>query len=85
MNVLFVGAHPDDIETFAGGTAIKYKNREKRGFEIYVMNADGSEQKDITNNPAFDESPSWSPDGKFLAYFEYKSETPGIWILSHWI
>lgn len=27
MNVLFVGAHPDDIETFAGGTAARYRKR----------------------------------------------------------
>jgi TolB protein len=29
--------------------------------EIYVMNADGSEQKNITNNPAYDGYPCWSP------------------------
>ena len=32
MNVLFVGAHPDDIETFAGGTAAKYAARGDKVF-----------------------------------------------------
>jgi len=27
MNVLFVGAHPDDIEIFCGGTAALYANQ----------------------------------------------------------
>lgn len=27
MNILFVGAHPDDIETFCGGTAARYNER----------------------------------------------------------
>jgi TolB protein len=29
--------------------------------EIYVMNADGSNQTRLTNNPAFDFAPAWSP------------------------
>ena len=29
--------------------------------EIYVMNVDGSEQTNITNNPAYDGYPFWSP------------------------
>jgi LmbE family N-acetylglucosaminyl deacetylase len=32
MNVLFVGAHPDDIEVFAGGTAARYAARGDRLF-----------------------------------------------------
>ena len=29
--------------------------------EIYVMNADGSNQTNITNNPDWDALPSWGP------------------------
>jgi Tol biopolymer transport system component len=29
--------------------------------EIYVMDADGSNQKRLTNNPATDFSPDWQP------------------------
>ncbi len=29
--------------------------------EIYVMNADGSKQTRLTNNPALDAGPSWDP------------------------
>src|SRR3954453_10718062 len=32
--------------------------------EIYTMNPDGSGQTRLTNNGSFDESPSFSPDGK---------------------
>jgi Tol biopolymer transport system component len=30
-------------------------------YEIYVMNADGSGQTNLTNNPARDIIPAWSP------------------------
>jgi Tol biopolymer transport system component len=36
--------------------------------EIYVMNADGTGQTNISNNPAFDHGPSWSPDGTKIAF-----------------
>jgi TolB protein len=36
--------------------------------EIYVMNADGTGQTNISNNPAFDHGPSWSPDGTKIIF-----------------
>lgn len=36
--------------------------------EIYVMNADGSGQRNLTNDPAFDGFPVWSPDGLKIAF-----------------
>ena len=37
-------------------------------FEIYVMDADGGNQQNLTNNPRGDRSPSWSPDGKRIVF-----------------
>jgi len=36
-------------------------NRDYAEREIYVMNADGSGQTNITNHPAADSNPSWGP------------------------
>lgn len=36
--------------------------------EIYVMNADGSDQRNLTNDEAHDRNPAWSPDGSKIAF-----------------
>src|SRR5687767_4151276 len=36
--------------------------------EIYVMNPDGSGQTRLTDNPADDGAPAWSPDGTKIAF-----------------
>ena len=38
--------------------------RDFPNYEIYVMDADGGNQLNLTNDPHDDSSPSWSPDGK---------------------
>ena len=37
-------------------------------YEIYVMDADGGNQQNLTNDPNDDSSPSWSPDGKRIVF-----------------
>ena len=36
--------------------------------EIYVMDADGGNQENLTNHPADDRQPDWSPDGTKIAF-----------------
>ena len=37
-------------------------------YEIYVMDADGSNPQNLTNDPNNDRDPSWSPDGKYIVF-----------------
>ena len=36
--------------------------------EIYLMNDDGTNQVNLTNNPAPDWYPNWSPDGQNIVF-----------------
>jgi len=51
-------------------------------FEVYVMNADGSGQTDLTNNQAKDGVSSWSPDGKKLVFSSNRDNNDEIYVMN---
>ena len=50
-------------------------------FEIYVMNADGSGQTRLTDNPAYDGSPAWSPDGSRITFVADRDRNWDIYVM----
>ena len=51
-------------------------------FEIWVMNADGSNPHQLTNNAAMDLSPSWSPDGNRIAFVSDRDGNDEIYVMN---
>ena len=51
-----------------GNGLIAFQSNRDGDFEIFTMNADGSNQTQLTNNIAHDFGPDWSPDGSKIAF-----------------
>ena len=46
--------------------------------EIYVMRSDGTNLRKLTNHSSGDGAPSWSPDGRHIAFVSYRDKRDDI-------
>jgi Tol biopolymer transport system component len=68
--------------TPAKPTQIAFASTRDGNSEIYVMDKDGSNQKRLTSNPAFDGFPAWSPDHTKIAFVSTRDGIPQIYAMN---
>lgn len=49
--------------------------------DIFVMNADGSNKRQLTFNETSDSHPRWSPDGNWLMFLSTRKDGSQIWLM----
>ncbi|RPJ07641.1 MAG: hypothetical protein EHM36_06570, partial [Deltaproteobacteria bacterium] len=50
-----------------------------RASEVYVMQADGSNVRRLTESPGWDGSPAWSQDGQWIYFYSQRDTGQGIY------
>ncbi|MBI1877772.1 MAG: PD40 domain-containing protein [Chloroflexi bacterium] len=64
------------------GQKIAFMSLQEGNWDIYIVNADGSNLQRLTDDPAEDGLPTWSPDGRVLAFVSQRGGTWGMWAMT---
>src|SRR5262249_52153014 len=78
--------NPNNYRAFSpDGTMIAYASTRDGGSnnEIYVVDRDGkTPPRRLTNNPALDFAPTWSPTGNQIAFISDRTGKPYLYVMS---
>src|SRR5207244_321950 len=65
------------------GTKCAFTRLDEWGFaQTYSMNADGTNQVDLSNNSADDYAPAWSPDGTKIAFDSDRTGLGDVFVMN---
>ncbi|MDP2948850.1 MAG: hypothetical protein Q8P22_04865, partial [Chloroflexota bacterium] len=85
LNLTVVKADPDAYHVEPAWSPldrrIAYRSVRQDNHEVYVVNADGSDDMNLTGSPATDIEPAWSPDGRWIAFASDRDGNFEIYIM----
>lgn len=50
--------------------------------DIHVLSVDGRTSERLTDHPADDSQPRWSPDGRYVAFISTRNGSPALWAVA---
>jgi Tol biopolymer transport system component len=50
--------------------------------DVWIVNADGTDLKQLTHSPWHEFDPSFSPDGRLIAYRSEPKDSPELWVMN---
>ncbi len=63
------------------GEKIAFMSERDGNWEIYVMDADGENETNLTNDPDNDRYPAWSPDGEQIAFASTRDGGSQVYVM----
>jgi TolB protein len=61
---------------------IVFSSNRSDDYEIWVCDLEGKRFEQVTHSPGFDGQPTWSPDGRQIAFVSTRSGYPSIWVIN---
>lgn len=82
IKYLFITYEPLPPCPVAVDSTIAFTSERDGAGDIYLMKIDGSHVRRLTDDPAYDAGPSWSPDGSRIAFVSTRGGNPDIYVMN---
>jgi Tol biopolymer transport system component len=63
------------------GKSVVGQRKKEGNWDIYIWTIDGKQEIRLTEHPAMDSQPYWSPDGNFIVFMSDREKTEDLWAI----